>query len=224
MVAVPLVVLSVAGIVAGAFTPLLVREAPLLLLVLESRNRYLLLVAARVEVVPFVVVGVLRRMASDPFYYLLGRWYGDRAVAWLERRAGGGHLAADVARWFGRIADFAVVLAPGAIVCTLAGVSGMRPRRFVVLNLIGSIGAVVVMRLIADAVAGPLATIVGFSDRNAVWLTAVFAAGTVIWLLAERRRGRGPVDGMGLREAFEEDGPDRRTHATPKDARPEAGD
>lgn len=210
IVALPLVALSVAGIAAAAFTPLLVREAPLLLLVLESRNRYLLLVAARVDLVPFLVVGVLRRFASDPFYYLLGRWYGDRALAWVGRRAGDAGFAADLQRWFGRVAGAAVVLAPGALVCTLAGATGMPPRRFVALNLLGSLGAVVVLRLAADAAAGPLETIVRFSDRNAVWLTAAFAAATVLWLLAERRRGRGPIEGVGLREALDgEERPDR---------------
>jgi membrane protein DedA with SNARE-associated domain len=148
---------------------------------------------------------VLRRFASDPFYYLLGRWYGDRAAAWMERRAGAGPFAADLQRGFARIGDLAVLLAPGALVCTLAGATGMPPRRFVALNLIGSIGAVVVVRLVADAAAGPLATVMRFSDDNAVWLTVVFAAVTALWLLVERRRGRTPIDDVGLRETFGRD-------------------
>jgi membrane protein DedA with SNARE-associated domain len=197
LVVVPLVVLSLAGIAAAALTPLLVRDAPLLLLLLESRNRYLLLVAAKVDPVPFVVVGVLRRLASDPFYYLLGRWYGDRALRWVSRRAGDEGLLTDVERAFARVAAPAVVLFPGALVCALAGSTGMPPRRFAVLNVLGSVAAVVGLRLLADAAAGPLGAVVGFSDRNAGRLTAVFVLLTLGWLVLERRRGRHPLGGVG---------------------------
>lgn len=204
IVAVPMVVTTVAGLFAMALTPILVRDAPLLLLLLESRNRYLLLVAAKVEFTPFLVVGVLRRFLSDPFYYLLGAWYGDRAVRWIERRAGGGFLALDVQRWFSRLAAPAVLLFPGALVCVLAGATGMGARRFVTLNLLGSLGAVLVLWRVADLGAGPLAALVRFSDRNAGWLTAVFAGMTALYFLIEWRRGRSPVDGVDLREALAE--------------------
>ena len=78
---VPIVALSAAGIAAAAFTPILVRDHLLLLIVLEARNRYLLLVSGKLGVTEFVVVGVARRFASDPFFYLLGRWYGEAGVA-----------------------------------------------------------------------------------------------------------------------------------------------
>jgi membrane protein DedA with SNARE-associated domain len=199
LVAVPIVVLSAMGIAAAALTPLLVRDAPLLLLVLESRNRYLLLVASKVDPVPFVLVGLLRRLASDPFYYLLGRWYGESAVRWMERRTpGGGHALLDLQRGFSRLAAPAVLLFPGALVCVLAGAAGMPPRRFLLLNVIGSIAAVFALRLVADAASGPIGALVRFSDRNAGWLTAAFVLATALWLVAERRRGRRP----GLRETF----------------------
>jgi membrane protein DedA with SNARE-associated domain len=202
LVAIPIAVLSAAGIAAAAFTFLLVREAPLLLLVLESRNRYLLLVAAKVGFTSFLVVGVLRRFAGDPFYYLLGRWYGDAAVRWIERRSGTGWLMLDVQRWFSRLAAPAVLLFPGALVCVLAGATGMSPRRFVSLNLVGSVGTVLALWFVADATAGPLAAIVDWTDRNALWLTGLLVAATAGWLSVEWRRGRGPVEGFDLHEAL----------------------
>jgi len=185
LVVVPILVLSAAGIAAMALTPILVRDHPLLLLVLESRNRYLLLVADRVDPVPFVVVGVLRRLASDPFYWLLGRWYGDAAVGWAAGRTGGRALPLQ-ARWFARLADLAVLVFPGAVVCALAGATGMSARRFAVLNVAGSVTAVLVLRRLAEVAAAPIAALVAFSDANAGWLTAVTAAFTVAALLAQR--------------------------------------
>lgn len=193
LLTVPIAVLSLAGLAAMAFTPILVRDAPLLLLALESRNRYLLLVAARVDLVPFVVVGTLRRLLSDPFFYLLGRWYGEHGVDWARRRTGAGAWTQSVTRLFGRLAVPAVLLFPGALVCVLAGATGMPPRRFLALNVTGSVGAVVGLRLLADVAAGPLAAIVAFSDRNAGRLTAAFVAVTVLVVLADRRRSRAPA-------------------------------
>lgn len=193
LLTVPIAVLSLAGIAAMAFTPILVREAPLLLIALESRNRYLLLVAARVDLVPFVLVGIVRRLVSDPFFYLLGRWYGERGVDWVQRRAGAGAWVESVKRLFSPFAVPAVLLFPGTLVCVLAGATGMPPRRFVALNVTGSVAAVLGLRLLAEVAAGPLAAIVAFSDRNAGWLTAVFVAGTALVVLADRRRSRAPV-------------------------------
>ncbi len=197
LVVVPILLLSAAGIAAMALTPVLLRDAPLALLVLEARNRYLLLVAERVDLVPFVVVGVLRRLASDPFYYLLGRWYGDDAVRWAAAGRGEEHLrrfrSAVEHPWFARLADVAVVLFPGAVVCTLAGAAGMSPRRFAALDVAGSIAVVVALRWLAGVAAEPIAAVVAFNDANAGWLTAVFVAATAAVLLLQRRRpGTGP--------------------------------
>jgi membrane protein DedA with SNARE-associated domain len=183
LLVVPIVALSIAGILAMALTPLLVRDHPLLLLLLESRNRYLLLVSEKIAWPTFVGVGTLRRFASDPFFYLLGRWYGDPARRWVARHlSGGARLTCLIERVFRRVRGIAVLLFPGALVCVLAGDTGMPTRRFVSLNLLGSLLAVVGLRLLARVAAGPLHVIVQFNDRNAGWLTVCFAGATVVWL------------------------------------------
>lgn len=186
----PIAILSVLGVVAGALTPVLVADAPLLLLALESRNRYLLLVASRVDVAPYLVVGVLRRLASDPFFYLAGRWYGPRGVRWAERQVGGARWLPTFQRHFGRVGGLLVFAFPGALVCTLAGATGMSPRRFAVLNVAGTVAAVVALRAAADVLAGPLTAVVAFNDRYTWQLTAAFVALTGVWLVAQRRRTR----------------------------------
>jgi membrane protein DedA with SNARE-associated domain len=188
LLAVPIVVLSIAGILAAAFAPLLVRDHPLLLIALEARNRYLLLVSGKVGAAEFIAVGVTRRFASDPFFYLLGRWYGDAAVGWIEQRWPGGRRTIEsLQRLFRRVEDAAVFLFPGALVCVIAGATGMRPARFVTLNLFGSLFVVVVLRMVAAAAADPFDVIVRFNDRNAGWLTVLSAIGTAAWLYWRRR-------------------------------------
>jgi membrane protein DedA with SNARE-associated domain len=189
LLVVPIVVLSVAGILAAAFTPLLVRDHPLLLIVLESRNRYLLLASPKLGLVEFLAVGVLRRLASDPFFYLLGRWYGEAAVRIVERRwSGGQSVAALVERVFRRVADLAVLLFPGALVCVLAGSTGMSPRRFATLNVAGTVITVAALRALAEVASGLLEAVVRFNDRNAGWLTVIFVVLTVCWFAWRYRR------------------------------------
>ena len=89
-------ILIAIGTVANALTPWLLKNHPLWLVALEARNRNLLATASRVDVVPFVVFAVVRRMVSDPLFFLLGRLYGDRALRWAERRLGGNDLIVKV--------------------------------------------------------------------------------------------------------------------------------
>ena len=91
LLVVPILVVVASGFVANAFFPTLSTKHPLLLIALDARNRFLVL-ARHVDLVPFVIVAVLRRSFSDPLFYLLGRFYGDNAVRWLQKKGGGGEL------------------------------------------------------------------------------------------------------------------------------------
>jgi len=160
-----LAALTVVGFVASALTPTLAARHPQLLILLEARNRNLVL-ARDVEIVPFVVIAAFRRTLSDPLYYLLGLWYGDRAVRWLEVKAGMGSYARVMERIFRKAGAAAVFLFPGAIVCALAGVVRMRFRLFLALNLAGTLAAVLVLRAFGDVVASPVEALIDFFDRN----------------------------------------------------------
>ncbi|MGH9165686.1 MAG: hypothetical protein ACRDZW_09270, partial [Acidimicrobiales bacterium] len=63
LIVVPIVALIVVGNIGNAIHPTLVNDHPLLLVGLEPRNRFLLLVASKVDFVPFLVVATLRRLA-----------------------------------------------------------------------------------------------------------------------------------------------------------------
>jgi len=141
----PIVVITSLGFVATAFTPALAARHPLLLIALDARNRFLVL-ARGVDLVPFVVVAVLRRSLSDPLFYLLGRFYGEGALRWLERKGGGGQLVVITEKFFHRAGYPMVFLFPGAIVCALAGQTGMAPAGFVIANVAVGAGRAGVQR------------------------------------------------------------------------------
>lgn len=185
----PIVVLTVVGTVANAFTPALAARHPLLLITLDARNRQLVL-ARHVDVLPFVVVAVLRRALSDPLFYLLGREYGDAAVRWLEKKGGGGDLVRLIERMFAKAAYPMVFFFPGAVVCALAGQSGMPPALFLPLNILGTITVVLAVRAFSDVIASPVEAVLGFFNRNLVLTTSISVGLVVLWLVTERLQGR----------------------------------
>lgn len=189
----PIVVISTMGVIATAFTPALASRHPLLLIALDARNRFLVL-AREVDLAPFVIVAVLRRSFSDPLFYLLGRFYGARALRWLEKKGGGGQLVVLTERFFAKAAYPMVFFFPGAIVCALAGQTGMPPLGFIVTNLAGTVAAVLAVRAFSDAISSPVEGLLGFFDRNIVLTTAVTVALVVISLVLNRYQGRLDAD------------------------------
>lgn len=202
-------VVIAAGTIATAFTPALATHHPLLLIALDARNRMLIL-ARRVDLVPFVLVGTLRRMASDPLYWLLGYWYGDRAIRWLEKNGGGGQLVVWTERFFAKAAYPMVFLFPGAVVCALAGATGMPFPAFLAVNLAGTITAVVAVRLSSGLLAAPVDAILAFFRDHLLAVTTVSIVLTVLAVVLGRVTGRSDVpsvddlEGDGDRDASDE--------------------
>src|SRR5207302_4760008 len=70
LLALPVVAFTILGIVGTILTPELAPRHPLALIMLEARDRNLL-AARHAAFVPFVVIGTIRRIVSDPFFYLM---------------------------------------------------------------------------------------------------------------------------------------------------------
>lgn len=190
-------ILIVIGTVANALTPWLLKNHPLWLVALEARNRNLLAAASRVDVVPFVVFAVIRRMLSDPLFFLLGHLYGEDALRWAQRRLGGNEVLVQLTQdWFRKASGFMVFLFPGALICVLAGVSRMSVRMFITLNFLGTLTMVIVMRLFARVLEGPIEAVLRFNDRNVKWLTVASIALVVVALVLQRARGGGELEAV----------------------------
>ena len=198
----PIVVLTIVGTAATALTPALAARHPLLLIMLEARNRNLILARA-VDFVPFLLVATVRRTLSDPLYYLLGWYYGDAAVRWLEVKAGMGSYARMMEKIFRKASYPAVFFFPGAIVCALAGVVGMRFGVFIALNLAGTIAAVLALKQFGNVFATPVEAVVGFFDRHLVVTTAASVALVVLSIVLGRLEGKAEYSMRDL-EALDE--------------------
>ncbi|HJV08054.1 MAG TPA: hypothetical protein VJ653_00155 [Acidimicrobiales bacterium] len=192
----PIVMITTMGLIASAFTPTLATKHPLLMIALDARNRFLVL-ARHVDIVPFVIVAVLRRSFSDPLFYLLGRFYGDNALRWLQKKGGFGDLVPLTEKLFKRAGYPMVFAFPGAIVCALAGQTGMSPVGFLITNLAGTLTAVFLVRRFSSTVASPVEGLLDFFSRNLVATTAVSIGLVVLSLVLNRVQGKLE---MGLEE------------------------
>lgn len=200
-IVVPLVVTTGATFVADVVWPLLVHVHPLLLMVISSRSRHLILVAPSVSVVPFVTIAVARLMVGDVVAFALGMRYGDQAIEYLQRRAGKrAHHVERAVRFTRRAAPAAVLLFSGNIMCITVAATGMRLRRFVILDTIGTAFGVLMTWFVGSAFSNPITALLGPVSRHPWPVTGGMLA-VVVLSLAWRWHRRGA--GAGIHEALE---------------------
>ena len=119
-----LAAIVVVGKVGEAVAPiLLARNSPILLLLLNANDINLVLTTAQCEtrVATWAAVATLRRVAEDATYYFFARAHGARATAFARDRLGLDLAKAE--RSLQTLSLAALVVAPGAPVCLLAGLS-----------------------------------------------------------------------------------------------------
>jgi len=131
--------LFVIGTVGSNIGPALVDEKPRLVLLLSSRNRNLFGSVPYIDLASYISIGFVRILIAGIALYLVGRWYGTKALGWVEGNMG--ELPA-IYKWTERAVDRAgpaiLVLMPGSnIVCLLLGHRRMPPKKFVPLLMIG---------------------------------------------------------------------------------------
>ena len=190
--------------IGDAIGPTLVKSHPLVLIAMNSRNRNLALATNQLDAVSYYLVGGLRLLSSDPVWYLIGFFYGDRAIAWIEsRRPKYGAVVRQLETGFAQASWVLVVVAPNLWICLFAGAAGMAIVPFVVLNLIGTVGRLVIIRILGDIFSGPIDSVLDWIQQYR-WYLVVFTisfVGFVVW--RDYRRGTGEL--TAIRELTDED-------------------
>lgn len=204
----PISVLVVASMVGSALAPTLVTQHPVWLLGLDARIRHVLLVATRVDVVPYYVVGTLRLTVSDPLFYLLGYWYGETALTWVDNNSGTvGRLLRVLERFFGKASYPLVFLAPNNYICLFAGASRMTPPVFLALNVSGTVTRLFLLRVLGKVLEDPLDSVLDFIARNQLRLTILTIGLVIAQAVWDKRRGTGELSAISeLPERIEEEG------------------
>ena len=190
----PVIFLIICSNLANVFWATLVDSHPLLLIALSSINRYLILVADQLDPVSYYAVGTMRLLVSDPLFFLLGFWYGDRALAWMDARAPNyGPMLRRFQNLFGKAAWPLVLIAPNNFVCLFAGAAGMRISIFFAVNLVGTVGRLYLIRVLGDAFSSPIDSVRDLIGQYRWWLLAISAI-AVAWSLRSELSGTGEID------------------------------
>ncbi len=162
---------------------------PAWLIALNPRNRNLALATNQLDAVTYYGIGFARLVASDPVYYLLGFWYGERAMAWVQRRSRTyGPLIEDGERLFRRASYPLIFAAPNNVICALSAVTGVRLRTFIALNLTGTVFRLYVVRRLGEECRSPIQSVVDFIAQYRLPVFIVSAI-LVAWTLYSEFRG-----------------------------------
>jgi membrane protein DedA with SNARE-associated domain len=157
----------------------------------------LLLTTNQLDPWSYYLAAGARLLAADPLFYLLGRWYGDAMVSWLERRSQTfGEQVRIYERAFSKAAYPLLMLAPNAYVCLFAGASGMPLGTFFALNIAGTLIRLYLLRRLGEAFDKPIGSVLDFFARYRVPLFVLRVALIVFILWNDRRQGKSEIGSM----------------------------
>ncbi len=196
LLVIPVIGLIICSNVANVMWPTLQDDHPLLLIALSSINRYLILVSDQLGPVEYYLVGTARLLVSDPLFFLLGYWYGDRALEWMDKRAPNyGPMLRKFQAAFGKAAWPLVLIAPNNFICLFAGAAGMRISLFFAVNLIGTVGRLYLIRVLGEAFSSPIDAFQDFVSEYRWWFVAISAVIVAFSLRNEFGQG-GEIDDL----------------------------
>jgi membrane protein DedA with SNARE-associated domain len=207
LVITPIIVLIIMSMIGDALTTTWAKDHPLALLSLNARNRVVLLVTNQLDPVSYYLVGTVRLLVSDPLFFLLGILYGDRAVAWVERKSATfGQQLRLYEKVFNKAAYPLVFIAPNNFICLFAGAAGMPVVAFIILNFTGTITRLYLLRVVGDVLSSPIETVLDFfaSYRIPLLIASLVLVGLTV--LLDQKKGGGEIAALlELEEELEEE-------------------
>lgn len=163
LVGIAIGVLVVANNVGNIFTTTLAEDHPAVLLALNSSNRSLALTTNQLDWWSYYGLGMMRLLVADPLFFLLGTWYGDAGLRWVERRLPSqAETVRILERGFEKASYVLVAFAPNNPICLLAGASGMRLRWFLVCNVAGTVARLALIAWVGDVFSDAIEDVLGF--------------------------------------------------------------
>jgi membrane protein DedA with SNARE-associated domain len=165
--------------VAGATWAKLLDSSPETLLLLSSRNRYLVLaLGADVSPIAYWGVGFVRIAAAFVVCHLIGRAYSTTALTWFVKYLG---VTPEALEQFDRAFDKAewVIIpffAGSNLIAALSGIHRTPPRRLALLLAIGILGRLVLIWWLAQIFEDQLEDFVGWLQRYSWWLVGISVA------------------------------------------------
>ena len=180
--------------IANIFFARWVKTQPEQLIMLSSRNRYLIgVVGAGISPVTYAVIATARLTLAAAVCHFLGRAYGDQALRWFTRFLGMTPEAVNRFEQQYRTAE--VVLIPifvgSNIVFVLSGMVNTRWRRIVPLLLIGIAGRLALLWWLAKQFESEVKSVIDFLQRYQIPIIIGSVVLVIVTNVANIRRGRG---------------------------------
>ncbi|MGH9036784.1 MAG: hypothetical protein ACRD0O_13555, partial [Acidimicrobiia bacterium] len=130
-------------------------------------------------------------------FYLLGYWYGDGALRWVERRSKSfGDQVRLYERAFSKAAYPLVLVAPNPWICMFAGASGMRVGVFFGLNITGTIGRLYLIRRLGEAFEEPIGSVLDFFARYRLPLLVASVVLVLFVVWSDRRSEKSEIGAL----------------------------
>jgi membrane protein DedA with SNARE-associated domain len=224
-VVIPLIIMVITSNIAAYFGAGMITERPALVIALGSQIRWLVLAVNHLDPAVFFTIGMLRNLAPDPLFYLLGYWYGDSAVRWMERRIPSmGEVLRQAETHFPRWGRPIVVIWPNNPVCLLAGVARMPVAEFAIFNVVGTAGRLILIKIFGRAFETPINWFLHLLQEYRIPLLVIGGLAFAFTMWNENRKGTSEVRALvDLEEEFDPRNPtDMHDHADPDN--PSAGD
>ena len=187
----------VSGWAANAVFATLVDRHPVVLIAMNSTPKYLILTVNQLEPWTYYLVASTRLMITKPLMWLVGGWYGNRAVAWAAQRS---ERSARILRWleaqFSRIGWLVVPLTSNNAVCLLAGSTGFPLIPFLALALAGTLVRLTIYDAFGDAFRDPIDEVVSLITEYRVPIVIVCTIGVLGVAWYQHRHGTSPLEAL----------------------------
>jgi len=170
-----------------------VKAHPERLIMLSSRNRYLILaVGADISPLAYVAIATIRLTVAAAVCHFIGRAYGDQALRWFTRFLGMTTEAVDRFEQQYRTAEWVLIpiFVGSNIVFVLSGTVKTRWRRILPLLLIGIAGRLALLWWLAKQFKSQVESVTNFLQRWQVPIIIVSIVLVVASNLLNIRRGR----------------------------------
>ena len=170
-----------------------VKTQPEQLIMLSSRNRYLIgAVGAGISPVSYAVIATIRLTLAAAVCHFLGRAYGDHALRWFTRFLGMTTEAVDRFEQQYRTAEWVLIpiFVGSNIVFVLSGTVRTRWRRIVPLLLIGIAARLALLWWLAKQFESEVKSAINFLQRFQLPIIVGSIVLVVLTNVANIRRGR----------------------------------
>ncbi len=169
----------VAGWIANSLWANWQTEHPLALLALSPINRHLILTANQLGIGEYFGVGLARHLIPDPVFYIVGYWFGARALKWVsegnamaERLVGENGQGLEDPAHRRYLYPLAFIM-PNNWVSVFCGAARIPFRIFLIINVCGTTARIALCKAIAVVFDDEVSTVSGWISRYQLPITIV---------------------------------------------------